>query len=333
MENREHYAERKKERNIQIDLLRVAATVAVVRLHAGGSGIISDIFHYLCSFAVPVFFMISGYLLLSKDVVEWSYIGERVLKYIRLVICWSILLALAQSIIKRGFVNPFTILLQSILQHGLLWQGWYIWSLLVVTILTPFLHGLMHAPKWRRFTSIILGAVVVFVHILDLTVAVSRGFPVQKLVPQSLRIWTYLFYYWMGGLASAQQHTKDRRKSVLLLTVLVVPYQIIVCRNIFALHTQEYCYISPLFILWDTILFDVSLMLSIKSNKLVIIVQQMSKLTLGVYLIHPLINSILKELGYWTDSRWVIQFAISFFGSVLVVYVIKRLPYVNKLLC
>lgn len=324
-------------RNNTIDLLRVCAMLAVVRLHAGGTGLFSDIIHYLCSFAVPIFFLISGYFVLSKKMIDWSYVGRRCIKYITLLVCWSILLSIAQSIWKHEFVNPVLILLRSMKQHGLLWQGWYIWSLIIVTLLTPFLHRLMQDPHQRRLTSIVLLLVVLAVHVLDLVVAFTKGFPIQKRVPQSLRVWTYIFYYWVGGLESTQHFISNKRKTNaivwILLTVIVVIYQIIVCQKVFNLHTQEYCYIAPLFIPWAVLLFELFLSFDIKSKRVTVLISKVSELTLGIYIVHPLINTILKEAGYWSDTRWVLQFCISLVGSVVVVFIIKKIPYLNKLLC
>lgn len=51
-------------RNENIDLIKIAACIAVVGLHTFMPHALA--LYYLCAFAVPVFFMVNGYLLTKK---------------------------------------------------------------------------------------------------------------------------------------------------------------------------------------------------------------------------------------------------------------------------
>lgn len=55
-------------RNYNLDLIRIAACMAVLVLHIFGleGGYISTILYYLGTFGIPLFFMISGYNMLAK---------------------------------------------------------------------------------------------------------------------------------------------------------------------------------------------------------------------------------------------------------------------------
>ena len=55
-------------RNYNLDLIRIAACMAVLVLHIFGleGGFISTILYYLGTFGIPLFFMISGYNMLAK---------------------------------------------------------------------------------------------------------------------------------------------------------------------------------------------------------------------------------------------------------------------------
>ena len=55
-------------RNYNLDLIRIAACVAVLVLHIFGveGGYINTILYYLGTFGIPLFFMISGYNMLAK---------------------------------------------------------------------------------------------------------------------------------------------------------------------------------------------------------------------------------------------------------------------------
>lgn len=56
-------------RDTNVDILRIIACLAVVGLHTLGIGIsrACDFLYYQCGFAVPIFFMASGYMLLARN--------------------------------------------------------------------------------------------------------------------------------------------------------------------------------------------------------------------------------------------------------------------------
>lgn len=59
----------KGQRNLNLDLVRILACVAVVGLHTvrlNGSFFYVALYN-ICGFAVPAFFMASGYMLLNRD--------------------------------------------------------------------------------------------------------------------------------------------------------------------------------------------------------------------------------------------------------------------------
>lgn len=57
------------QRNINIDLLKVIACFCVITLHTVGMDIslINSSLYYIAGLAVPMFFMVNGYLLFSKE--------------------------------------------------------------------------------------------------------------------------------------------------------------------------------------------------------------------------------------------------------------------------
>ena len=58
----------KQKRNINLDMVKIIACISVIGLHTSQKDIsaFNAALYYLCGFAVPVFFMSSGYILLDK---------------------------------------------------------------------------------------------------------------------------------------------------------------------------------------------------------------------------------------------------------------------------
>lgn len=95
----------KNNRKIYMDVLRIVAAFFVIFNHTGDKGfflfsVTDNPFEYwlylflsiLCKIAVPLFFMISGALLLSKNEPLYKLYYKRVLKYIVIILVFSFFL-------------------------------------------------------------------------------------------------------------------------------------------------------------------------------------------------------------------------------------------------
>lgn len=75
-------------RNYNLDLLKIIACVAVVGLHTlqKDLSVINSTLYYCCGFAVPVFFMCSGYMLLNRSQMTVSYVIRKIASILRVVL-------------------------------------------------------------------------------------------------------------------------------------------------------------------------------------------------------------------------------------------------------
>lgn len=83
-------------RNYGLDLLKVYACFCVVALHAFGSGnlilehsngftrgiTLSNLFYYGSTCAIPVFFMVNGFLILRKNNLNYEYIFKKIMSIV-----------------------------------------------------------------------------------------------------------------------------------------------------------------------------------------------------------------------------------------------------------
>ena len=98
-----------RQRNENIDLIRAMAWLAVVGLHSFAKDEdISSWFYYLCGFAVPFFFMASGFFLLNRGRLQWMYCVGKILGIIKIVFGWNalmILLKVMKSILTNEQIS------------------------------------------------------------------------------------------------------------------------------------------------------------------------------------------------------------------------------------
>lgn len=129
-------------RDCSIDLIRVIACVAVVGLHTFPKdlSLVTASLYYLCGFAVPFFFMSSGYFLLNRGELNYKYASHKCVGIIKVVFFWNCILYVmklgkALALDKIFSINLFAFVkefLKSFVQKGAMWQFWYLGALLII---------------------------------------------------------------------------------------------------------------------------------------------------------------------------------------------------------
>lgn len=336
------------DRDSNIDLIRIIACFAVVGLHAMSKDIsvINAILYYFCGFAVPFFFMTSGYFLLNRGNVSWNYSRHRMFGIIRAVFFWNAIMVAAR-LLKQLFVDhEITIRLsalliecaRSLVQKGTMWQFWYMGALLIIYALLPIISQL--SKKGKGVLLGIAGIVAVVFEVLSIV----QGRPIQADVTQTFRIWTWLFYFVLGSeMKIVKQFLKNRideRLHILItacLTIVVLAYQNYAGINLIISNTRqrlnaEYFYDSILEMLWISLLF--SLLLRVKiSAKVHIFVAHVAPLTMGIYIIHPLLLKLTGKIVV-RDSvgKSIICWLVTLLISVTITWIINRMPIRKYLL-
>lgn len=130
------YIVSKQERNYNLDLIKIMACIAVVGLHTLNRDLssLNLILYYLCGFAVPAFFMASGYILLNRGEIFYAYVWKRIFKIVRVVICWTLIVffdelllnLLRSDVSKNPAFDIVLIATKSFLKKGRLWHFWYL---------------------------------------------------------------------------------------------------------------------------------------------------------------------------------------------------------------
>ena len=189
-----------KTRNINLDLIKVLACIGVVLLHTTmvgfketGSWNLLAYLYYLGTYSIPLFFMVNGYLLLGKKEITYPYILQKVKWILTIVSLWTIIVWL----FKRDFtVNPIKKIIGSLLQKGYFSQFWFFGALILIYLCLPILRKFLNS---KRSYLYILSFFVATGLIFEL-VNIILQMPLQSYVIQTFRLWTWFFYYILGGL-------------------------------------------------------------------------------------------------------------------------------------
>lgn len=87
-------------KNCNLDLIRIVACFAVVGIHSFPKdlSVATATVYYAFGFAVPFFFMASGYFLLNRGNVSGRYSLHKILGVVRTVMCWNLIVFIAKVI-------------------------------------------------------------------------------------------------------------------------------------------------------------------------------------------------------------------------------------------
>lgn len=328
----------RKVRNINLDLLKVLACVGVVLLHTTmggfkdtGSWNLLTYLYYLGTYSIPLFFMVNGYLLLGKREITSHYILQKVKWILITVSSWNIIVWL----FKRDFtVNPIKKIVGSLIQKGYFFQFWFFGALILIYLCLPILSKFLNSK--RRYLYI-LALLIVIGFIVELA-NIFFQMPLQTHVMQTFRLWTWFFYYILGGyiaqfnVDNLKYRFKNWMKIVSMLLVLISPIILFfLAKNTYHNLFAEYFY-DILFVKFTSLgIFLMVLTLSLNENGSKWIVS-LSNQTMGVFVIHTYVMKIWEKLIAFSFTGAYLWFAIFTLSiSFIVIGILMRIPYLNRI--
>ena len=322
------------ERKNSIDLLRIISAVAVVLIHTVSTPVANSpvdinenlwcnlyLVHLLMNWAVPVFFMITGYCLLKKPSLTYPYIFHHVLKYVCVLFTVGFAYGLMGEIFEQQTIN-FGVVLQALRNviAGDLWDHmWFVYAIIGIYLVMPVIHLFM---KQDQRNGLILTALLFVFNIL--LPAFEEFLPVSVKIPFD----GYLFYVCMGGILARQEPGKKWTAAIYLAGLLGLAWILLFW------YRGDYGYLHPAVCAMAVAIFLLVCKMDMKSGKLLL---GLSGCTWGVYLIHPFfINVAIKVLGIDVLSSYAYGKLLALLAAVLAAsfgttYVLRKIPVVKKL--
>lgn len=328
-------------RDAGLDILKVMATFAVLRLHSGHQGAVSAMPQYLCGFAIPVFFMVSGALLLNRrEGLTASYVKRRIIRILGLMFAWNLILVVLAAVKKGMLVNPLEYFIQAMFQQGYLWHFWYLWSLVFLTALSPFIYKVLAS---KRFCKPFMMALLLVCFILSVATLYENGkYHIEIHVPQAFRLWSHLLYFCLGGVLyryGKKERIWEKRKEhtgfvlflLILFSVSAAFLQFKICYGT-AFLSPEYCFTNFIIILYNVFLFSFVISIKGTGSPYPRALQAINADSLGIYILHPFLIGIFSRIGIWNCSYPVFNFLLLAFTSVLAAECMRRIPYLSRLI-
>ncbi len=343
-----------------LDALRILAILCVIYNHTNERGyylyafpsgnILNCLYIALASLvavAVPIFFMISGALLLGKEEDIETLMKKRVLRILLVILIFS-LLQYAYLVLVHGTELSCSYFLTHITGDNIIAPYWYLYAYLAYLLVLPFLRKLVSVMEVRDFHYLFVLLLLVEglfpLALYPLGITELNEFFV---LPMLNRVVVYpLLGYYMEYLLPEEKYTKRGRNLMLLIMVCVLAFFILMTR-IRALPFEEFTtydkglYTSSFTALLDAGVFylfkyyDLRHDISEKGRKWI---ATLSGATFGVYLIEQPIRELTCGLCDFLVSYigalpsclvWVLAIYIL---ATLLTLILKRLPVFRRLL-
>jgi len=348
-------------RRSYLDFLRIIACFLVIFNHLRGYSAYQQstnavqAFYYMgytmfTRINVPIFFMISGTLLLLKDINYKELFLKRIVRIAGALFCASLVMYLV-SIRKNIFSFDIVEFLRKLLSGGHASAYWYLYAYLGFLVTLPFMRRI--AKQFRHADFIILLVVhFVFSTFIPLfnyvienlgisSVSVSSDFSVPLMSIKAF-FKPFIGYY----IDQVFDISKLNRKNVWILPgVILLGITISSCftyhQGVSSGYTQHFVQTFDYTTAISTFLLVKYVFVNIKTirecNMLHRIVRLLGSLTLGIYLMDP----VLKIVGKYFDAVVTTQdpllysiiwclFSMTVGGAIT--FGLKKIPLINKLL-
>ena len=343
-----------------LDLLRILAIFMVVFNHTGERGYMlcvgkSDELLYfpymacsvLCKIAVPLFFMISGALLLPKQESLKTLFSKRVLRIAMVLVLISLpFYVWLHSSKGLGIGAFFTYIYGNSASTSL----WYLYSYLSLLLFLPFLRSMVKKMTEKDFAYLIAGHLALGGVLPCLEYLLWQGeVTLHKSFESFIFISQSAFFSLIGYYVEYVLNKKYYCKKFLLLgsllsvvslmvTCFITHYQTLQNPIISTEQTEAFfnCFIS---IPAMTIYFGIKLLsVEIKGQKVKKVISVFGESVFGVYLIEKFIRALTNPV-YSVLSPWLGSFVSALLWALVtclvgfvIVIPLKHIPIVSKLI-
>lgn len=323
-----------------VDFMRFLGTFLVVLAHienwgAGPPGA-RGLYYTISRAGVPLFFLISGYLLLSKQEDLPAFFKKRASRIIIPFLVWSIIYdvqnsdAFASGVTLEGILKMFIRILRGPREGHL----WFFYSLIGLYLLTPILRVFVARARNSEILYYIalwfLAMPVIF--IVEAFSPLKNGFEIYY---TGGYVGYFLLGYLLGGLET---------KPLLLWSALglfIISFAFTFAVFHFNLPPQDNELVFRSYPSLNIILMSLGAFVLVKavgetiSPQVAWISKKAGKVSFGVYLIHPLVFVWMSlgwnALGFETNSGNSILIIplvalVNFLLSWMIVFVISKIP-------
>lgn len=339
-------------RKYYLDWLRVYAIIAVVMIHVSAGVVLINLFKHnpsfflagnlyetLSRYAVPIFFMISGALMLGKreEIKIKGFLLKRTSKILVPLIFWSIFYYI-YKVSKGTFEFSVPQFFRFLLTDQINYHLWFMYVILGLYLITPILAiFIKNAKRVEIEYFLLLWGIATVISAL---VRYFFGFTYKL---ELNHVAGSIGFFVLGYYLDHYDFTKKTIRTINITGFIGVVLTFFLTywytkNNNGQLVTYWYSNFAP-----NVVCVSIAIFLGMKSlnmkKPLPPLLNLLSIYSFGVYLVHALIIYFLKDYTLYLDSNQIhplisvpVNIVVILTISTLVVYIIKKIPVLNKLI-
>ena len=327
------------ERDYRLDVLRSVSMIMVILIHVANcycrsfgdinnlSYIFSVFINILSRISVPIFFMISGTLLVRKNFDKNKYL-KRLFKILIPIIIWDIIYLIWEYFyLGVTYKNLFHLLVEPYRKHL-----WFLYTLIVLYAAQPLLSALMDYFDRNRVVRYL--SLIVWVVLCNLCFIYTD-------LTDSLSLFCYGGYFIIGRYLYEKFGSGDKKINNILL---IVPFIVVLIVDVYLsykLSFREHMFYNVyysyrgIFVMTLSFIAFIFVLQNMKSKKSNDFISLLCTYSFGIYLIHGIflditINTvgcdIISIIGIPLHSLFI------FCSSLLTLMLINKIPKVGKYL-
>ena len=306
-------------RFVYLDIVRIVACVLVVVMHApmqGASGALQNINYTIASPCIGLFFMVSGALLLPTDK-GWDFLGKRFSKVLFPALFWTLFYIAANIFIKH---QELSLLPKQLLSVPFSPQGyttmWFIYPLIGLYLLTPLISPYLKTATKKDIQ------ILLFIWAITLLFPFLTPFlEIKENTEAPLYYFAgYVGYFILGYYFKQYNPQLSWFKIFAIAALALCGLMAVRFFNIGIEFTSSISYLSLLVVMLTVSVFATICKLfknTSFSPKTTAVLEKLSNLTFGVYLVHIF---FIRYLFFNFMEGGLLQILITIVGALLLSY-------------
>ncbi|WP_026665757.1 acyltransferase [Butyrivibrio sp. FC2001] len=344
--------------NHNINLLKVISCIAVIILHTSAehlfeveygsySSIVMNAGHGLTRFAVTTFFLITGCLYLDEEyhIKDYKRYFAKIGHFVFLYFFYALAYSACAMVFSRQMEANVLRTAYKIVEHALTspkYHLWYLPAYVGVLIGIPVLKRFVGSENQDKREIIRYAIILIFITMFINSLGAFNDLGMSKLTDMVSMFLSKPFAGWLGVCLIGFYIKKYSLKNyffIYIAGIILFICSMVASYSFFGrIETAFYDNLTFQTTVFACVIFDYFVnRFQIKCmDRIVYFIDKLSELTLGIYLIHPLLLNVFGAVGF--DSMMCnsliaipVVSLVAFGLSVIVVAIIKKIPFVGKL--
>lgn len=332
-------------RDLGIDFIRVTACFMVVILHVACDNFYSfnqmwwatNFYDSSVRCSVPLFLMISGSLLLTKQESYLLFYKRRLIRIILPLVFWSIFYMLTNNIFNNISYGNMMQWVKSIIKGPVIYHFWYLYNIIGIYLFVPFLKKIyITSTMLEKIVYIILWIIISSIW-PTLQVLLGVNFDLIGVYALNsfcgligyLFLGAYLFEY-NKNTCFNYLHLLTYFFILLLSNTLTMLATFYISKKMGSPNELFYNYLAPFVLVSAICAFNILYNIGLKLKKYIKIIRLLAESTMGIYCIHVFIINRLAvsaKISIFIGSLWwsipIISMLV-FIISFVIILVLRR---------